>query len=239
MNIGEYGLQINNIMHNKPILKESGRKVEACIDLFDVGSSVTCCTVEYNIYRHFIKDFTKVLRNYGIGEMSATNISHYLHEDINRFDFLINFYGFKKGSFDVDAINDLEQIALDEQKLCDLHYKKYLYEFEGEDSKVRELKKHLFNKVMDNDFISRDKKQMLDDFLRKTLKPSIMDINNRLATQFVIIDGKIIPEEDYLTNNQLFNIYLDVKKLFEKYIDNQYFDSYFKAVNKMVLNRYK
>ena len=32
MNIGEYGLQINNIMNNKPILKESGRKVEACID---------------------------------------------------------------------------------------------------------------------------------------------------------------------------------------------------------------
>ena len=54
---------------------------------------------------------------------------------------------------------------------------------------------------------------MLDDFLRKTLKPSIMDINNKLATQFVIIDGKIIPEEDYLTNNQLFNIYLDVKKI--------------------------
>ena len=234
MNIGEYGLQINNIMHNKPILKQSGRKVEACIDLFDVGTSVTCCTVEYNIFRHFIKDFANVLKNYGIGAMSVTNISHYLHEDINRFDFLINFYGFKKGSFDVDAINDLEQIALDEDKLSDLHYKKYLYEFDSNDFRVKELKKHLFGKIMKNDIISKDKKQMLDDFFRKTLKPAIMDINNKLATQFVIVDDKIIPEEDYLTKNQMFNIYLD-----QKYVDNQYFDSYFKAVNKMVLNRYK
>lgn len=239
MNIGEYGLQINNIIHNKPILKASGRKVEACVDLFDVGTTVMCCTVEYNIYRYFIKDFANVLKNYGIGEMSATNISHYLHEDINRFDFLINFYGFKKGSFDIDAINDLEQIALDEDKLSDLHYKKYLYEFDISDIRVKELKKHLFLKIMQNDIISKDKKQMLEDFFRKTFKPAIMDINNKLATQFVIVGDKIIPEEDYLTNNQMFNIYLDMKKLFLKYVDNQYFDSYFKAINKMVLNRYK
>lgn len=92
---------------------------------------------------------------------------------------------------------------------------------------------------MQNDIISKDKKQMLEDFFRKTFKPAIMDINNKLATQFVIVGDKIIPEEDYLTNNQMFNIYLDMKKLFLKYVDNQYFDSYFKAINKMVLNRYK
>lgn len=234
-----YGLQVNRNVQNRYVSNRRVDKIEACLDMMDSRSIIANYFVEYNIYNYFISDINKVLKNYGIGPLSCSNISHYLHEDINRLDFYINFYGFKRGSFDIKSINELEAMALESNKLCELHYSRHLFEFENKDLHVKDFKKNLYKNIIDDFIIVKDKKEILNNFFRKNLKPFVMNINSKLVSQMVITNNGIVPEEEYLTETERFHVYLSLKKLFSKYVDKQYFKSYFKSINQMVLKRYK
>ncbi|MCI6610267.1 MAG: hypothetical protein MSH08_05915 [Ezakiella sp.] len=214
-------------------------KLEACVDLYNMKSVANGSRVEYNIYLFLLKDIKALLNEFGLCEMSVSNICHMLHEDVNTLDFYVNFYSYRKASFDVKTMNELEQIALEHYNISEMHYLRSFYDIRYVDKRIPVLKKKLGLKISKDDSIANEKEEMLNTFFRDKLKPFVMNLNAYLATQFIITEDGIVPEESYLTEDEMFQIYIRFTNLFKKYVDKEYYHCFYKAICQSVINRYK
>lgn len=208
--------------------------------VFDINEELTVDSyIEFKIKNDLLKDIKRILKIYDVAAISISNFIGALSEEIIKLENEVIFSGTTKGQYDFASINAVEQFALDFFSVPEFYKKKFLFENMMDYPEIFSVKKFVFDRYESMDLIKEDKKKILNLFVFNIFKPLLYKLNSSQNFQLTCINGIIEPDVIVLSKEDLNSINEKCIDIFKTFIDNLYFNSYWRSINQRVLLRYK
>ncbi len=226
----------HNFLFNNDI-----NSIHILLNLYDLEDNITNIFPKYLSLNNLRNSISRLLKKRGSKHLIAANLGKLLHEDINRLELYLYLEGYKHGYLDNRLANDLENITIKYLSITDLYNVKYLFHFNIINSEVKDIKDEIYEANNDNRGSYKTLKKIVDNYTNNIIKSKILSLNKYLDKQLEIaynFSSTYIKEDNFLTMEELENIYKSVEKIISTNGYKTYIDAYWYGVNDRVLRRY-
>lgn len=226
----------HNFLFNNDI-----NSIHILLNLYDLENNITNIFPRYLSLNNLRKDISRLLKDRGSKHLIASNLGKLLHEDINRLELYLYLEGYKHGYLDNRLANNLENITIKYFSITDLYNIKYLYHFNIINDEVKKIKDKIYKKQKSENGNYPTLKNIVYNYTSNIIKSKIFSLNKYLDKQLEIgydFYTAYIKEDNFLTMEELDNIYNKVERTISTNGYKTYIDAYWYGVNDRVLQRY-
>lgn len=239
----KYNYDLSNTLKKRFLYYNDINSVNILINMFESEENIR------DLYPQYISmgNLTKTLRGFMRGrpgnDLASRNLSHLIHDDINRFELLVYLEGYKLGTKSVNYVNGLEKIILKNIDVEEIYNRKSFFQTINKNENINSFKEVFLKQINEELQNNRLFERLVNTYTRVIIRPKLNSLNHHLDLQIKMGESMGMTYLEYegkpFTKSELTLIYKNIRKLLITDCSNTFADAYWQGLLEKLLNRYR